>query len=256
MSHRTLDRQSPLPLWAQLEADLRSRLDAGEFDDRFPTDLELTTQYDVSRHTVREAIRHLNANGLLKRERGRGTVVNRTEFEQPLGTLYSLFQSVEATGVSQTSEVVALELRTDELAANMLGLEEDAQLVVLERIRFADDAPLAVDRAFLPAAVAAPLLDVDFTHTALYVELDRLGNLAPNEGWERLTPIVPLPADRKRLGLRAGDAAFHLERLGQRSGEPIEWRTTVIRGDRFRFVSDWTAGSTAQLRPDTATTPA
>ena len=70
----TLDRNSPMPLWAQLEAELRRRVEAGEFDEGFfPTDLELTEAYDVSRHTVREAVRHLNKTGLLKRERGRGT---------------------------------------------------------------------------------------------------------------------------------------------------------------------------------------
>ena len=61
----------------------------------------------------REAVRHLNKTGLLKRERGRGTVVNKAEFEQSLGTLYSLFQSVESTGVSQTSEVLGLAVVTD-----------------------------------------------------------------------------------------------------------------------------------------------
>ena len=56
-----LDRADPMPLWAQLEAELRRRIDAGEFSDgRFPTDLELTEGYEVSRHTVREAIRRLN----------------------------------------------------------------------------------------------------------------------------------------------------------------------------------------------------
>ena len=98
-----LDRHSPLPLWAQLEAALKQRLDAGDFDERFPTDNELVEEYGVSRHTVREAIRHLNRSGILRRERGRGTVVNRSEFEQPLGTLYSLFRSVESSGALQRS---------------------------------------------------------------------------------------------------------------------------------------------------------
>ena len=80
-----LDRADPVPLWVQLEAELRRRIDAGEFSDgRFPTDLELTEGYEVSRHTVREAIRHLNKTGILKRERGRGTVINRSEFEAEL----------------------------------------------------------------------------------------------------------------------------------------------------------------------------
>ncbi|MGB5759909.1 MAG: GntR family transcriptional regulator, partial [Acidimicrobiales bacterium] len=117
-----LDRTSPMPLWAQLESELMRRLDAGEFDDGiFPTDLELTESYQVSRHTVREAIRHLNKSGLLKRERGRGTVVNRAEFEQSLGTLYSLFQTIESSGVEQTSEVLELAIVQDLAAATQLG---------------------------------------------------------------------------------------------------------------------------------------
>jgi GntR family transcriptional regulator len=236
-----------------LEADLRRRLEAGEFDEGFfPTDHELTDAYQVSRHTVREAVRHLNKTGLLKRERGRGTVVNRAEFEQSLGTLYSLFQSVESTGVEQTSEVLALEVVTDSAAAAQLSVAEDAELVLLARLRLAGGAPLAVDRAWMSRENAEPLLDIDWSHTALYAELAKLGAPVPNQGWERLTPIVPSPADRALLDLRKGDAAFFLERLGTRDGVAVEWRTTIIRGDRYRFVTDWTAGSDSRLRPTAA----
>ncbi|MEM7276033.1 MAG: GntR family transcriptional regulator [Actinomycetota bacterium] len=248
-----LDRHSPMPLWAQLEADLRRRLEAGEFDEGFfPTDQELTETYGVSRHTVREAVRHLNKTGLLKRERGRGTVVNRAEFEQSMGTLYSLFQSVESTGVEQTSEVLQLETVRDTAAASQLGVAEDAPLLLLARLRLAGGQPLAVDRAWLHGADLERFSAIDWTRTALYAELARLGLPVPNQGRERLTPIVPTPADRKLLDLRKSDAAFFLERLGTRDGEVIEWRTTIIRGDRFRFVSEWTTGTAAVLRPNAA----
>lgn len=238
-----------MPLWAQLEAELQRRLEAGEFDDGFPTDMELTERYEVSRHTVREAIRHLNKTGVLRRERGRGTVVNRAEFEQSLGTLYSLFQSVESAGVEQTSEVLRLEIVRDEAASMRLEISEDTDLVLLERLRLAGGSPLAVDRAWIPASFGTPLLEVDWGHTALYDELARLGAPVPNQGWERLTPIMPAATDRQRLGLRKSDAAFFLERLGSRAGAAVEWRTTVIRGDRYRFVTDWSAGASAGLRP-------
>ena len=247
-----LDRSSPMPLWAQLEADLRARLEGREFAESFPTDLELTETYGVSRHTVREAVRHLNKTGVLKRERGRGTVVNRAEFEQSLGTLYSLFQSVESAGVEQTSEILRSEVVVDAAASSQLELAEDAELVLIERLRLAGGAPLAVDRAWLPRGVAAELLNADWSHTALYVELERVGAPVPNQGWERLTPIVPTPADRSRLGLKKADAAFFLERLGCRDGVPVEWRTTIIRGDRYRFVTDWSAGGRSELRPSAA----
>ncbi len=252
MPATSLDRSSALPLWAQLEADLRARLQAGEFRDSFPTDLELTEAYEVSRHTVREAIRHLNKTGVLKRERGRGTVVNSAEFEQSLGTLYSLFQSVESTGVEQTSEMMRCEVVVDSIAASHLELDESVELVLVERLRLAGGSPLAVDRAWLPTTIAKPLLKVDWTHTALYDQLAKAKSPVPNQGWERLTPIVPAPADRTKLGLRKGDAAFFLERLGSRDGTPIEWRTTIIRGDRYRFVSDWSTGGRNELRPSSA----
>ena len=48
---------APTRCQAQLEAELRRRIDAGEFSDgRFPTDLELTEGYEVSRHTVRRSV--------------------------------------------------------------------------------------------------------------------------------------------------------------------------------------------------------
>lgn len=246
----SLDRNSPMPLWAQLEVDLRRRVDSGEFDDGvFPTDLALTEAYEVSRHTVREAIRHLNKAGILTRQRGRGTVINRSEFEQSLGTLYSLFQTVESAGVEQKSDVLGFSVTKDPVAARRLERNDDAELVLLERLRFAGDDPLAVDRAWLPHDVAGALLDVDWSHTALYTELARVGAPVPNQGWERLTPIVPGSADRRLLGLRKTDAAFFLERLGRRDGEPVEWRTTIIRGDRYRFVTEWAAGGPNELRP-------
>lgn len=244
----TLDRASPMPLWAQLEGDLRDRLEAGEFDDRFPTDAELTSQYGVSRHTVREAIRHLNRNGLLRRERGRGTVVTRSEFEQPLGALYSLFRSIEETGVEQRSQVLELDVVVEPAAAAALGLDDAAELVVLARVRWAGDAPLALDRAWLPAELAAPLLRSDFTHTALYDELERVCGFRPDNGWERIVPSLPSGDERRLLGLPRGSAAFAIERLGRRGSRPVEWRRTIIRGDRYRLVVDWSAGESGDLR--------
>src|SRR5688500_16873790 len=117
-----IDRSNPLPLWAQLLADLRRRIDAAEFAERFPTDRNLMDQYSLSRHSVRDAVRRLHEEGLLERQRGRGTFVRPVPLEQPLGTLYSLFKTIEGHGHTQRSEVLALEVRQDAEAAGMLGL--------------------------------------------------------------------------------------------------------------------------------------
>jgi GntR family transcriptional regulator len=245
---KRLDRSSPLPLWAQLEAELRRRLEACDFSDRFPTDLELTDLYEVSRHTARHAVSRLNADGIVKRERGRGTTVNQGHFEQSLGALYSLFRLVEDGGGTQCSEVLTLEVTTDKRASKELDLPDDAQFVRLDRLRMADDQPLAIDRVWLPLELAKPLLETDFSHTALYDELEQTLQTRPNQGWERISPVVPNATDRDLLGLESGVAAFSLERRGCYDGQPIEWRVTLIRGDRFTFLADWSTGKGSGMR--------
>src|SRR5258708_3644551 len=163
-----MDRSSALPLWAQLHADLVSRIAADEFSDGFPSEHALTAGYGLSRHTGREALRQLRHDGVLVAERGRATrLADIPVIEQPLGAVDSLYAAVEAQGISQHSIVRALELRQDPAVAAILEMAPDAPLVYLERLRMADDLPLALDHAWLPPEGAEPLLSPYFTHTPL-----------------------------------------------------------------------------------------
>lgn len=238
---RALDRGNPLPLWAQLLADLRRRLALGAFAERFPTDKQLTDEYGVSRQTVREAVGRLDSEGLLDRRQGSGTRVRPAEFELPMGGVLSLFKVVEGFGVDQVSEVLALERRRNAEAARHLGRAPDAELVYLERRRLAGRDPLALDRVWLPADVAAPLLGTDFHHTALYDELATRCGVTLVANRERVEPVVPTAAEARLLGLPKGRAAFALERWSDSTRGPVEWRHTLIRGDRYHFVAEWSA---------------
>jgi len=235
-----LDRAGAVPLWSQLHDDLIRRMEAGEFTAHFPGELEIRDQYAVSRHTAREALRRLRERGLVASGRGRPSRVTAPgEIEQPLGALYSLFTSVEAAGLRQRSVVRALRTERDAEAAGRLGLDAAAELVYLERLRLAGDEPFALDFAWLPAALAAPLLDADFTRTALYTELAERCGVRPNGGSERLRAVVPTPAQRRLLGIGTDSAAFAIERLGTSAARPVEWRRTLIRGDRFAVTAEF-----------------
>jgi GntR family transcriptional regulator len=238
---RRLARGAGTPLWRQLHDDLLRRLEAGEFAAGFPGELELRADYAVSRHTVREALRPLREAGLVDSHRGRPTRVGAT-IEQPLGSLYSLFREVEARGLEQTSRVLALDRRRDPDAADRLGLPADTDLVHLERVRCAGGEPLAHDRAWLPATLAAPLLDVDFGHDALYDALARTAGTRPTGGSERITAVVASAEEAALLGIEPGAACLSVERLGRVGDEPpIEYRQTVVRADRYALVTQWSS---------------
>lgn len=229
-----IDRSSALPLWAQVHADLLARIRTGEFTSGFPGEHALTSSYGVSRHTVREALRHLRHAGLLIAERGRATRLAEVPvIEQPLGALYSLFAAVEATGVPQHSVVRVLDVRTDPTVAQTLELPPGASLVYLERLRMAGDHPLALDFAWLPAEIAGPLLKADFTHTALYIELETRCGVRLTGGREDITAVVPEPPEAELLALDERCAALAIRRLSCVGQQPIELRHTLIRADRF-----------------------
>jgi GntR family transcriptional regulator len=227
-----------MPLWAQLQQELTRRLSAGAFDSAFPGELELVEAYGVSRHTVRESLRRLRDAGVLASSRGRVTQV-RKDIEQPLGSLYSLFREVEALGIRQTSKVLALRRDHDPEAAAALGLPGGAGLVHLERIRLADDEPLAHDRVWLPADLAAPLLRADFTHAALYDELSARCGIRLTGGRERITAIRPPEPVRGLLRMPRGQACLQVERTGVVDDRIVEHRVTLVRGDRYAVIADW-----------------
>jgi GntR family transcriptional regulator len=243
MTH--IDRSNPLPLWAQVLEDLRRRLAGGEFAVQFPTDNDLIDQYGVSRHTVREAVRRLQDEGVVNRERGRGTFVTAPAIERSwrAGVMYSLFQSVESQGFEQRSEVLDLSETTNDAVADRLALAAADPLVRLERLRLVDGQPLAHDVVWLPASVARPLLGVDFTHTALYDELASRCGVRPTAGSERVYAVVPDRAVGELLGLGPRQAVFAMERTSHAGNEPIEWRETVVRGDRYSFVATWSGSA-------------
>jgi GntR family transcriptional regulator len=169
------------------------------------------------------------------------------EIEQPLGTLYSLFASVGSTGLSQRSIVRDLSVLADAVVADRLGLEGSTPLLYLERLRLAGEQPLALDRVWLPAELARPLLDADFTETALYTELAERCGVRLTGGTEHIRAVLATPAERELLEMPADVAAFAIERSGYVADRSVEWRHTLVRGDRFAVNAEFSGRAGYQL---------
>ncbi|MDQ4116604.1 MAG: GntR family transcriptional regulator [Actinomycetota bacterium] len=240
MAPKQLVRGDGRPLWHQLLSDLRQRLESGEFDDGLPGEFAIAGEYAVSRHTVREALRRLRDDGAVVSARGRvARRVTPEPIEQPLSEPYSLYVAVEATGRTQRSVVHVLDTRADGVVASRMGLEESTPLVYLERLRFADADPLAVDRIWLPLELAEPLLEVDFSHTGLYPEYRRRCGIRVTGGRENIRAVVPTEAEQHLLGIDGSVAALTIERCGLAEGRAVEWRHTLVRGDRFSVTAQF-----------------
>ncbi len=235
-----VDRANPLPLWAQVLADLRARLARGEFRERFPTDDDLAAGYGVSRQTVREAVRRLQQEGRIERRRGRGSTVAEPVLEQPLRSLYSLALTVSHHGLAERNEILSAERRpAPGDVAEALSLPGGEDAVFLERLRFAGDEPISLERSWLPWTAGRGILRADLEHGPLYDALRDACGLRVSSGSERISPVVPPAADRTLLRMPARTAAFLVERRALAGDRPIELRRSTVRGDRYRFIAEW-----------------
>ena len=102
-----LSSDLPLPLYLQLARYLRGLIVGGKLGhrDALPSERELAERFDVSRVTVRKALRKLSDEGLLQQIQGAGTFVNRApHVEQRLSTLTSFSEDMASRGLVAGSE--------------------------------------------------------------------------------------------------------------------------------------------------------
>ncbi|TFD75694.1 GntR family transcriptional regulator [Cryobacterium fucosi] len=229
-------------MWQSICADLSRRITEDEFTDGFPGELDLAREYGVSRGTIRSALRPLRETGAVTAQRGRKPHLIRGGGRGAYGPVYSLFASVRATGMSQRSIVLVRELTTDPVAAAQLSLPPEVELFHLSRLRLADGEPLAVDHAWLPATRVQPLLEVDFTDTALYQELRERCGITLDGGREEVRADIATAADVTNLDCAIGAPLFRISRIGFCQGSALELRCSHIRGDRFVVTASFGEG--------------
>lgn len=244
------------PLWRKLRDDLRMRIDRGDFNDGVPGELALAREYDVSRATVRAALAPLRREGAVSSHRGRPSAVVNVAGDHHFGPIYSLFAAVEDAGMVQRSTVDAAERRINADVADRLELASGAELGFIRRTRFADDDVIAVDETWLRGDIADDVLEADLSHTALYQVLRDLSGITLDSGRETLHAITTDSRQSTSLACPIGTAAFFIERLGMAGGKPVEWRETLIRGDRFTVTTSYpTVSDPAARTASGRTTP-
>jgi GntR family transcriptional regulator len=230
---------SGLPLYRQIEADLRDRIHGGGLrpGTQIAPEPELMAEYGVSRATVRQALAGLITEGLLEIRRGLGTYVTAPRFEHTIGGFYSFSREIERHGLEPGTKVLGLrtELAT-ELVSDALGLPAGTSVVALRRLRLAGPDPLVVETSHLPAARFPGLEMVDFSRVRLYDTLMNDYGCRPTRARETFEPILLTADEAGLLDQRRGEPALRVERVAfDQDDVPIEFCRSTVRGDRYRY---------------------
>lgn len=239
---QSLDEASTLPLYQQLQRKLRLAIENRVLgaDDALPPERDLAEELDVSRITVRKAIDGLVEEGLLIRKQGSGTfVTNRVE--KNFAKLTSFSEDMRARGRKPRSVWLDRAAGTVTPGESLtLRSSPGTPVYRFSRIRYADDAPMALEYA---TVLADCLPAVESVETSLYEALERTGN-RPVRALQRLRAVLLTAEQAQLLKAQEKDAGLLVERVGfLKDGRAVEFSQSFYRGDIYDFVAELSASS-------------
>ncbi len=232
-----LDPGSRTPLYEQLEDALRSRIESGTLPpgSALPPEPELAERLGVSRQTVNQALTGLARRGAVTRRRGVGTFVASPYVEQPLDGLYSFLRTLLAQGHLPATRLLGYRITVDRHASPLLTGRPEGLIYEISRLRLVDGEPFVVETVYLDAACGQSLPHERLTHEVLYDLMRECCDIEVTHAEETLRPVTVEQPEASLLGIPVGAPAFLVERTGYAGSRAVEWRRSIIRGDRYRF---------------------
>jgi len=232
-----LDDKSSLPLYQQLQRALRQAIESRVLgpDDALPPERDLAVDFSVSRITVRKAIDGLVTEGMLVRRQGSGTFVC-ARVEKNFSKLTSFSEDMRARGRNPRSVWLRKSAGTvTPEEALTLRASPGTPVYRFHRIRFADDAPMALEYATI---LAACLPSLEAVESSLYAALERAGS-RPVRALQRLRAVLFTAEQAKLLHAQEKDPGLLVERLGfLKDGRAAEFTQSYYRGDTYDFVAE------------------
>lgn len=233
-----LDRNCNLPLHIQIHEYLRHSISSQQLKagDAIPSERELAETFDVSRMTVRQALRSLRKEGLIYQERGVGTFVARRKLDVHTRNLGGFTEEMRRRGLEPRSKVLSLRREPpNKQVAENLGIEVSAEVFRLERLRLADGVPMAHEIAFLPAKLCPRLDNYDFEKFSLYEVLEKQFAIEIDHAEEVLEAEAAGASVAQLLAVKMNAPLLVVNRVVFTTlNQAVEAVRTIYRADRYR----------------------
>lgn len=226
------------PIYIQIHNDIKRAIEAGKWavGDRIPSERELSRNFDVSRMTLRQAIQTLVDEGILERQVGSGTYVANQKVQEKMSGVTSFTDLMLTQGKQPTSKTISYHVMNPSLSeAEKLKLNEDDQVLRMERVRYGDDVPICFEVATVPEKLVDGLSKKEVT-SSLYRALEDKKQLSPGKAQQTVSAMSASERIAEYLSIKRGDAILRLRQVTYlQDGTPFEYVRTQYVGERFEF---------------------
>jgi GntR family transcriptional regulator len=226
-----------LPLYIKIHDDIRKWIDKGRWKvgERLPSERELSEIFGVSRMTLRQAVTQLVDEGILERRVGSGTYVASERVREKMRGTTSFSEIIKAQGKKPTSRVLSyVKVTANDTERERLHLPEGAQIVRMERIRYADDLPIAFEVAAIPYETIKDFKKRDIT--SHFFDTLKAAGMDIGRSEQVISARVASKDIAKALNLKSGAAILSLTQTSYFADDtPFEYVLSSYAGDRFEY---------------------
>lgn len=233
----TVNRALDVPLYAQIREILRAEVGAMEPGNSIPSEPELQARFDVSRITLRKAVDDLVTEGLLVRQQGRGTFVQKLKVTHELNSITSWTEQLLAIGqVPRTLHLETEEIDPPKRIARDLKLNSRDTAFVLRRLRLVNDEPLTLIVNYIPTQLVPGFIEKAPLRESLYETLAKEYGLVAARAVDMVESRSATDEEAKRLRVDPWDPLLCVSRVSYLAdGRPLEVGLAISRGDRYQY---------------------
>ena len=232
--------ESHIPFYIQLMDILRDKVQQAEWHpgDQIPGEQDLCEHYQVSRTVVRQALRELEFEGVITRQKGKGTFISLPKISEGLvQKLTGFYQDMVERGLKPGSRVLHQEVvPSNEKVARFLSIQPGENVIDIQRLRFINDEPIQLVTTYIPYEICPTLASADLSNQSLYAYLEKECGIYIAKGHRYIEAVLANAYEAEMLGIDCGAPLLMLDSVSYtEDGQPIEYYHALHRGDRSRF---------------------
>jgi len=227
---------SYLQVYNQLKQDiLKGKYKIGEM---LPIEGDLEKIFEVSRITIRKAVKLLNEDKLVDVKQGRGTMVLDFKASQNLNHVVSVTETLRQKGYTVKTKRMHIDLIEADLeVASCLRISAGDTVARFQRIQLADEKPIVIMKNYVPAHLVPNITKYCNKFSALYQFLEDTYQIKIEEASDRIYAKNASFEEAQLLEIETGDALLCIQRTCSYQGIPVCLDDVVIIGKQYELTS-------------------